>query len=111
MHDNHPTFNVIFHRFFLFVINCFDVIVPQDDDTLLPAINTLPVISEDEEDEISDAEEEEEVKQPPVVTKPPTEEEDTEQTEHSSTSPLLNKFPVRTNFPNGDIIGGLRYGL
>ena len=92
----------------LYNIHC--VVGIQDDDTLLPAINTLPVISEDEEDEMSD-DGEEDVKPLPTVSKLPGDEEESEQTEHSSTSPLLNKFPARTNFPNGDIIGGLRYGL
>ena len=59
---------------------------------------------------MSDEEEEEEVKPLPVISKPPVDEEETEQTEHSSTSPLISKFPGRSNFPNGDIIGGLRYG-
>lgn len=79
----------------------------QDDDTLLPAVNTLPVISEDEEEENED----DTVSPLPITPcKLPHigEEEEGEGGEHSSTSPLLNKAPNRANFPNGDIIGSLR---
>lgn len=73
---------------------------------LLPAVNTLPVISEDEEDEM---EEEGEV-EGTTQTKTSGDEEDKEDTDHSSSSPLLSKFPGRANFPNGDIMG-LRYAV
>ncbi|KAK7506782.1 hypothetical protein BaRGS_00002257, partial [Batillaria attramentaria] len=53
----------------------------QDDDMLLPAVNTLPhkTTSGDEDDK--------------------------DDPEHSSSSPLLTKFPGRAGFPNGDVIG------
>ncbi|KAK7112893.1 hypothetical protein V1264_012270 [Littorina saxatilis] len=86
----------------------FERILKRDDDTLLPAVSTLPVISEDEEDEISEEEGEEQEQLKSPISKAPGDEEETETSEHSSTSPLLNKFPGRANFPNGDIIGGLR---
>ncbi|KAL8577641.1 hypothetical protein ACOMHN_020250 [Nucella lapillus] len=91
----------------------------EEDDTLLPAINTLPVISEDEEDALSNSSEKEEKEEkktlaPQTTTTPikhsagDEEIEMTEHIEHSSTSPLINKFQGRSSFPNGDIISGLR---
>ncbi|XP_076458511.1 LOW QUALITY PROTEIN: voltage-gated delayed rectifier potassium channel KCNH8-like [Babylonia areolata] len=109
----------------------------EDDDTLLPAVNTLPVISEDEEEEeMSDDNDNEgggggakdDDKPPPSLPHTPrtprtpltplslgrptammmmTEDEESEHSEHSTTSPLLSKLTGRSNFPNGDIIGGL----
>ncbi|XP_025102647.1 potassium voltage-gated channel subfamily H member 8-like isoform X3 [Pomacea canaliculata] len=72
----------------------------HDDDTILPAINTLPVISEDEEEEEVAEKGEDDDK-----TRTSGDEDEGDHPEHSSTSPLLSAFSKRAPFPNGDIMG------
>lgn len=75
----------------------------QDDDTILPAINTLPVISEDEEDEM-DEEDDGDSRQQKSAS---GDEDDSEHPEQTTTSPLLAK--LKSSFSNGDLTGGFRY--